>query len=223
MDQAYLRWQEHGYAYQPDVVLFGFVPENAMRNINLFRLLLFPLSSIPFSKPRFLLQDNELLLVNQPTISPEHIPSTLEQIGTLPLMEHEAYTGRYGNTWWQFSIIMSILNYEYAWFNPPTSDEDPFPLSERIIAAFAQDVQAHDAQFWVVYLPPKGALAAGGREENYANFVEVVSQRHNFIDPTTTLLTSEETLYAAEGHYSPRGSAIVAQVIADTLIEQMAE
>ena len=54
MDQAFLRWQKAGRGYAPDIVIFGFQPENLNRNVNIFPILYFT-HLLPFSKPRFVL------------------------------------------------------------------------------------------------------------------------------------------------------------------------
>ena len=54
MDQAFLRWQKVGRDYAPDMVIFGFQPENLNRNVNIFSILYFG-RHLPFSKPRFVL------------------------------------------------------------------------------------------------------------------------------------------------------------------------
>ena len=54
MDQAFLRWQKIGRDYAPDMVIFGFQPENLNRNVNIFSMLYFGRHP-PFSKPRFVL------------------------------------------------------------------------------------------------------------------------------------------------------------------------
>ncbi|NWG76198.1 MAG: SGNH/GDSL hydrolase family protein, partial [Rubrivivax sp.] len=63
MDQAYLRWKEVGCKFSPDIVIFGFHPENVKRNVNLIRSLYVPQTGIPFSKPRFVLEDGRLRLI----------------------------------------------------------------------------------------------------------------------------------------------------------------
>ena len=68
MGQAYLRWQKLGRAFEPDIVIFGFQAENLSRNINIFRHLYRQSPGILFSKPRFILTDGELEVLNMPTV-----------------------------------------------------------------------------------------------------------------------------------------------------------
>lgn len=64
--QGLLRYRRLGVRYHPAIVLIGFMSENINRMVNTFRPFYFPRSSIPFSKPRFLLRGNQLVLIANP-------------------------------------------------------------------------------------------------------------------------------------------------------------
>ena len=66
MDQALLRFRKSGAGLGARVVVFGFQAENVARNVNMLRPLLWFGSSLPFSKPRFVLEDGALRLLNSP-------------------------------------------------------------------------------------------------------------------------------------------------------------
>ena len=63
-DQAFLRFQEQGIPFQPDIVLIGFMAENINRAVSVFRSFYQPAS--PFAKPRFLLNGDGLQLAPNP-------------------------------------------------------------------------------------------------------------------------------------------------------------
>ncbi len=63
LDQAFLRYQQDGVSYQPDVVFIGFMTENIFRNVNVFRPFYQPQGGLPFTKPRFSIQDDRLVLL----------------------------------------------------------------------------------------------------------------------------------------------------------------
>ncbi|MEM1449294.1 MAG: GDSL-type esterase/lipase family protein [Planctomycetota bacterium] len=65
-DQAVLRFRATIDDFEPDVVLFGFMTENIARNVNRYRTVLYPNSTMPIVKPRFILRDGELELVPIP-------------------------------------------------------------------------------------------------------------------------------------------------------------
>lgn len=64
LDQAFLRYQNEGRLYHPHIVLIGFMEENINRLVNVFRPFYFP--GIPLTKPRFIVQKNQLSLLTNP-------------------------------------------------------------------------------------------------------------------------------------------------------------
>ena len=63
MDQAFLRWEKEGKPLRPDIVIFGFQKSNVKRNMNILRFLYSPDTGVIFSKPRFILDDDQLNLL----------------------------------------------------------------------------------------------------------------------------------------------------------------
>jgi hypothetical protein len=64
--QGLLRYRREGARYHPGLVLIGFMSENVNRMVNAFRPFYFPRGSIPFSKPRFEVQGDRLVLIPNP-------------------------------------------------------------------------------------------------------------------------------------------------------------
>lgn len=83
MGQAFLRWQMQGKDYSPDIVIFVFQPENLDRNVNVFRPL-YTQGGVIFSKPRFILDDDGLALINSPAMPPEEIMDAFESFDSIP-------------------------------------------------------------------------------------------------------------------------------------------
>ena len=110
MDQAFLRWIEQGKSFAPDIVIFGLQPENLARNVNVFRQLLHG-SGPPFSKPRFIVNSQDLQLINSPTLPPEQLISAFEDFSNHPLAPYEHhYVSRFVVTnWWASSRLASFL------------------------------------------------------------------------------------------------------------------
>lgn len=110
MGQAFLRWQRQGRHYRPDMVIFGLQSENLNRNVNIFRQLYYSHGE-PFSKPRFVLTDQGLELLNAPAMPPEQIIDVFESFGSHPLAVHEYYyQGRNAaGQWWTSSRLAGFL------------------------------------------------------------------------------------------------------------------
>ena len=66
-DQAFLRYKKDGIKYNSHIVLIGFMSENIFRNVNVFRPFYLKNTKFPLTKPRFILEKNKLVLLNNPT------------------------------------------------------------------------------------------------------------------------------------------------------------
>jgi hypothetical protein len=224
MDQAYLRWHYEGRDYQPDLVIFGFQPENMNRNLNIARPILFPDSAIPFFKPRFVLENGQLDLVDSPTPPPEDIPALLRDFGDSDLAQFETYYGSdYEHHWWQASrlasvIIDTVFPPEAATGGLPSADtlqldSEKVQLSIAILQTFQTEVLDEGAQFMILHLPPYRYMAAYGRTGQMPHH-----EMLDALDADMTLVRTEDALseadldgtYVHRGHYSAAGNQIVA-------------
>ena len=125
MDQAFLRWEKMGYEFSPHVVIFGFQPGNVKRNVNLIRPLIHPKTAIPFSKPRFVEEEDKLRLINVPAVNPEKIPGLLMDL-----------------------VNWDIAKYEY--FYNPFDYEDHIWLRSKLIALAISALYGN--REWVLYI-----------------------------------------------------------------------
>lgn len=223
MDQAYLRWLHDGSEYAPDIVVFGLQAENLDRNINLFRQLIHPLGP-PFSKPRFLLTDDVLSVVNSPAIPPEELVATFESFASHPLSAHEGYyrSREYIRQWWSGSKLASMI---HAIVNQQLADEEVKygPESERgrlgkaIVAAFADDVGAAGKPFIVLFLPHKNFFERKfyGREIPYQYLLDYFRDNYHYlsladyVDPEIKSLKN----WGPTLHYGPELNSLVAEIL----------
>ena len=163
MDQAFLRWQQIGRQFAPDIVIFGLQPENLKRNVNVFRQLLHR-SGPAFSKPRFALLDQQLKLLNVPTLPPEQLLAVFEDFSNHPLAPYEFhYQSRFRATrWWSSSRLLSLVfeslrqgEEEPGIYEPGSEGGE---LGKAIVQAFADSVKAEGKEFFVVHLPLQSHL-----------------------------------------------------------------
>jgi hypothetical protein len=66
LDQVYLRYQRKGKKYKAHAVLIGFGTGNIYRLVNTYRPTIFRHTGLPFTKPRFRMEDGTLQLVPNP-------------------------------------------------------------------------------------------------------------------------------------------------------------
>ena len=227
MDQALLRWRHQGQQYAPDIVIFGFQPTNLDRNVNVFRQLYYPGTGIPFSKPRFVLNGQELTLLNSPTIPPAQLAAVFESFENHPLAAYEHYYDScyVASQWWASSRLAGYL-YQVLKSNE-NSQEDYGPSSERgqlgqaIVDAFAKEAMAQEAAFFVLYLPYQWPLIRyhKNRTHPYQFLLDHFDDAYHYISMEDHLERKyvDDAYWSAREHYGPEINRRVAQAAADEI------
>ena len=238
MDQAFLRWRYTGRTFHPDVVVFGLQLENAKRNVNLIRpIYLRQTEQLPFAKPRFVIEEGELRLVNSPVLPPERIADTLRDMNAWPLARYEGHYNPddYVPQPWHRSRAVSLATGILSDTTSPDANDDitspdERALAIRILQSFKAEAEAAGARFLVYYMPKRHELrrlqTAGSLPD--ATFVDELQTHFDLLSAADPLLeeagrTSLAALYARGGHYSAAGNHVVARVLAERLSAMAAQ
>lgn len=219
MGQALLRWRRDGRPRHPNVVVLGFQPENLLRNLNVFRPLYFLDTSLPYSKPRFVLAGDGLALVNRPAVPPEALPRVLAHFHSHPLARYERFPPPESPTHlWQRSWLLALLWDRIA--APPATpafalDPEMRELGLRIVRAFAEEARDAGASFLVAHLPRQNEILdlRGGRAPWHASFLAELEREHEVVRPELGLSEAEAADFRPRGHYGPRLAAAVARAL----------
>jgi predicted transcriptional regulator len=235
IDQAFLRWRKHGKRLHPHLVIFGFQNSNVKRSMNLIRLLYSPSTGIIFSKPRFVLKNDDLHLINVPTAPPEHLIGIFKNFENWELRDHEFFylKSNYENSPMYQSRLASFImtgvttrfssrRKGYAFFD---RDSMSRKIVWRIIEQFKQEVEKEGARFMIVHLPTKKPITRlqKGRDLKYQNLLEDLQANFEVIDPSAELIQQVNTsslndLFAEQSsHYSKVGNQVIGEVVANTL------
>ncbi len=231
MDQAFLRWQELGRDFQPDIVVFGLQPENLARNLNVFRQLLHG-SGPPFSKPRFVIVNQGLHLINSPALPPQRLIAAFEDFGNHPLARYEYhYASRYAaSNWWASSRLASLL---YATLKSDFDDLDIYGrdteggrIGNAILDAFARDAADHHANFVVVHLPLRWHLehyhlASPQSQPPFQFLLDYTRANFRYVatEERFTAKHLEDGYWTPTRHYGPSLHLLVAEAVAHELID----
>ena len=231
MDQAFLRWQKVGTPYQPAVVVFGLQIENVKRNVNLLRPLYNRFTDLPFAKPRFVLRDNRLEVLNVPVVPPEQLAATIAGIASWPLASAEAYYDPedYRVRPWHVSRLATFAAQvagQSAERDDRVATAEEGELALRILAAFKESVEQAGASFVIVHLPRRGDLAALDTTGSLpsGDLLRQVDMRFDFVETAGALLeeakrTSLPSLFNQSSHYSAAANRVVSDVLARRLGE----
>jgi hypothetical protein len=231
MDQALLRFRKSGAQLAAQVVVFGFQAENVGRNVNMLRPLLWFGSSLPFSKPRFVLEGGALRLLNSPALPPQAVPDVLASLAAWPLRGYESYyhPADYRRHWWSASKLASLAaDVTLARLQRGETGSlfdvggDSGRLALAIVDAFERDARASGAALVVVHLPKREDLErlAAGAPLEYQDLLAELARRHRVVDAAPLLLEraradSLGALFVSEtnGHYSAQGNAVIADAL----------
>lgn len=236
LDQAFLRYQRDGKRYRPHVVLIGFMSENINRNVNVFRPFYYGGTGMPFSKPRFILQEGKNILKANPL---KHL-SDLE----LLIRDPENILLELGRHDWHFQqkpkegpldFLPSVRLARLAAYSARkrltpqifdgassyNEDSNAFKLTLKIFDDFHESVMKEGAVPIVVLFPTRDDLLAHRKsstnvfaplvryfKENKYRYVDL----HEAFDTYASDISLEELFV---GHYSPSANRAVAKYLAD--------
>lgn len=240
MDQALLRWKKQGKKFSPNIVIFGFQAENALRNVNLFRNFYSTRTGVIFTKPRFILESDQLELINIPTVPPNEVRQVISNFREWKWADSEYYYNEsdYSSHVWRrfkaFSLIenrlekvFNTLNTKEITRNYYQSDRKIGHLAMKIIEEFKHDVEANNSEFMVVHLPKRGNLTSMSEGSGliYSELMEELLRKHSVLDPADELVkelkaSSLKSLFMPNGHPSDKANQIIASVIAESLVGQ---
>jgi hypothetical protein len=222
MDQAFLRWRLQGRAYQPDIVLFGFSPVDIPRNINILRGVLHPMTGMPLSKPRFILEDGKLVLVNSPTVPPDEMPDFVRHFRDHPLARYEGHSADVSSrSWWAWSRLLSLLRSRLVdpQRNRLLTAADASRMTLAIVRAFGAEVEADGGTFVIAHLMSRSHVEQilRGRRPGYMQLLDQLGEEYPVLDAAQAFRSVQDHHFERGGHYSPRANRLVGESLAAQL------
>jgi hypothetical protein len=225
-DQALLRWRALGKTFAPHIVIQGLFIEDVQRNVNLVRPIYGPGTSLAFSKPRFVLDADRLVLVNVPPVPPERLRDLMADFQSWELARYEYFfpPDPYGHPWWlkskAFALVDAMLRKRGAAMSSYAIADEPARVTLRIIEQFKTEAEAEGSVFLAVHLPDRREVehSARARESLYAELLARMRERAHVIDPEALLAayarrSSVQKLFVT-AHYSAAGNELVAEALA---------
>lgn len=230
LDQMLLRYQRDIREWKPEIVILGFISHDIERTLWVYPFLGDPAWNFPFSNPRFVLRDGQLVNLNERPLAPEAIFSK-QSVSQLPLVE---YQKEYRPSDWQteflhFSYLFRVVTTWLPKWSPScreVAEADHVSVNAKILEKFLQLVRVEGSIPMVVYFPrweelqtPDVPLSSWGKEVLKKGQVarRVLEEAGlAYIDPTPCLLelaSSDLAYQPGRHHYSPAGNAAVAKCI----------
>jgi hypothetical protein len=220
LDQTLLKFTRKVHSWNPSVTVLGLLSGAAPRSTNIY-LFLRPEQQMPFSKPRFVVQQDRLVPINVPNISPEEIQSS-DSIFDLPLLNEDSFVvqphweKRLGDS----SYVLRFLYSRFPRWLPNDerfSEQATITLAARLIEDVAAHARTSGSSLLIALLPTEADV--NGRPPPYGEGVVSALAAKGLIvlNPLACMLSevSREEMFVESGrHYSEKGNAALAKCIA---------
>jgi hypothetical protein len=232
-DQAWLRYQQKGKRFKPDIVLIGFMVENINRNVNAFVPFYRRLSS-PVTKPRFSLNDDNELVLHENILKTraDYIELRDNQSEMLKkLGRHDYYYQRlFLNDTFDFKPI-KLAYYVYINVTDPwvvdynrqyNTRSEPYRVTLRIIEEFYREAEAAGSKPWVVVFPEMEDVmrTRRGKVKRHQPLLDALKERNmRYIDVLDGFERKEMLSIGKlfHGHYTETGNELVSEIVLEGL------
>lgn len=228
VDQMYLRYWKDVRAWHPDLVILAFINHDVIRTMAVYTFLMFPGGGMPFAKPRFVLRNGELEVLNRPLPS---LPDMLARasIRDLPYIEYDVNyremewdrpTWNYFNLSYAIRLLISLYPLHEP-ERPQVADGESARINRRIFETFVKAVTEDGGVPVIAYLPTNGEVPVPWWEPSGLKILrEGGIPHHDLRKCVESAHLSESELFNPQeigGHYSPLGN----QVVNDCLFQQV--
>ncbi len=242
LDQAFLRYQEEGVAFNPDIVFIGFMPENIKRMVNVFRPFYGEGTGLPLAKPRFFCKNGELSLLRNPMRKLEDYQLLLDQPASeLPRLGRHDYFFNVKSARNRYDASALVRFAKMAKFSFKSrlggnhiidvgglynNRSEAFRVTKAVISEFYHLTQERGSLPAVLIFPAESDLIElrRGRSVRYQPLVEYLdAERMTTIDlrkPFETNGRAYEMDELFDGHYTPLGNRLVADFLFQWLEEE---
>lgn len=219
--QAYRRYEVDVRPWNPKIVILGFIHQNLLRST-----LVYPFVSktwkLPFSKPRPVLSDGQLTVMNERAVPTETIFSK-GSILDLPALEYDSgyNPNNWQKSWYHSSYLLRLFTSLYSPWSTDSTEEELLPLDTEILKSFVRSVRQAGSIPMIVYFPNRSDL---NQSSSYLPLGKQILQEAGlqYIDPTSCLLKVPPSVrFQPIGHYSPQSNVAVANCLADTVREAL--
>ena len=156
IDQAFLRYLRDARDWHPDIVILSFISHDVVRTGMVYYWIGFQGAAVPGAKPRFVLNGEQLTLLNIPLPAPQEIYST-SSVDKLPFVQADS---AYNAADWipHFYQYSYVLRWLVSWsFNSSASlyriNHEDQKVNEAILNVFLRTARAAGSFPIIVFLP----------------------------------------------------------------------
>jgi hypothetical protein len=244
LDQVYLHYKDKGKGYTSDVVMIGFFNGGMRRSVNVYRPHMNKKAGA-ITKPRFILEDGELLLIPNPFPSREHYrelrKNPCRELQRIAQYDRFVSENRCSSMWEKLPSVRlwfvvkkqlrqktqntNSRKKEYLHAEFYEKDHEAYLVTTKIFEELIKDIKSTGAYPLIAIFPAHINFEQEELREGkpHATLLEFLDEKeYDYIDFTDEFPQHVEDgtidqFFARKkwGHYSERGNEVVAKVIRD--------
>ena len=238
LDQAYIRWLKEGRYYNPDIVMIGITEHMIKNNLNLIRPIKTIRTGIPFSKPRFIIDDFDTLsLINYPTIEINKIINIMSDLKSWKLLEYEYFYSdeRYSKNIFYDLKILTLAKKVLDKKRYNSNQRELFLLNNeasqitlKILEKFKSDLKEHNTHLSLIHFPNKRGLKSLsiGSKIYYNDLLLKLVEDYNVLEPSkqlVELINSNGLEAVVPDHYTALGYNVVGSLASKYIFDHIAK
>lgn len=194
-DQQYLYLTSLGLRFKPDLVILGFYEHDVERNGSSF---------FNYAKPRFLLEDEDLVLTGSPVPSPDEVLAE-------PVRFPRFYLAAFVRKRVDRMLDQTKLR--------PIETRQAWRVTRAILEAARRDTEGAGACFLVVYIPHEIDRWATAVEIAVADWSEETGTHLLNLRPVFASLPEADWHDLYDGHWTAKGNEVAARAIRDHILD----
>jgi len=233
VNQLRLRYEQDVKPAHPDIVVVGVISHDFIRDGYVYNFMPFPdMLSLPYARPRAVVRDGRLTLLNTPLITPKDIFAT-EDVHTLPYLDYDMGYDRF--EWkadaWQIPQRSFLFRFLTAW--PPrsslaqqkASDASIDALGQQVLTALLDSIRHEGARAVVVFFPDKFELDPTDKHPPpWARLAPKIFQEVgvDYIDATPCMEhVPADRRFGKSAHYGPESDAALSKCLPKLILSKV--
>lgn len=234
LDQAYLRYIREGRKSSPHIVIIGFMSDDIYRHVNVYRPFFSRFTAMPLTKPRFIIENAEMTLLENPMKTREDYQGLLDdpetvmsELGAKDYYFNAPFAYKTGPADFLPSVRLSkILLGKMAKENDPerildngdyNTHSQAYQITLKLFDAFCDQVKKNGALPIIMIFPQQidvGRFKKSGTKKYQALLDHFQSRGDLYFDVLDGFAKQSPQLKITElfdGHYSAFGYELVAR------------
>lgn len=231
VNQVRMKYERDVRLTRPDVVIFSVISHDLLRDIFIYNFMFAPdFLPLPYARPRPILRDGRLTILNNPTPSPMEIFNTAD-VHKLPYLANDSNYNwiEWERSPWrllQRSLLFRTLTSLPT--GPPAARQDKFfaelkALEPYVLMSFVEAVRHDGALPILIYFPDEYELNMSTAPYRTLPAPTILRKTGlDYVDASACLTPlPSDRRFAAEGHYSPEANRALAKCLPGLILKKV--